>query len=170
VQSSSYAPVAVETRVAAASASSASGSGDWIASELLQLREQSTSPSFDRMSRLVQYRVSACWHRGHLGLRCFRFADDGFCQRFDARRFCPTCSSASRMTFLSNRLVHRAIGLDLSRRKQGFESPRERQSPFVHFDFSSVFVFLPKLRASVWAGLFALCPSNFVTASVASRA
>jgi hypothetical protein len=24
----------------------------------------------------------------------------------------------------------------LSRRKQGFESPRERQSPFVHFDFS----------------------------------
>jgi hypothetical protein len=58
----------------------------------------------------------------------------------------------------------------LSRRKQGFESPRERQSPFVHFEFSSVFVFLPKLRASVWAGLFALCPSNFVTASVASRA
>jgi hypothetical protein len=30
-----------------------------IASELLQLREQGTSPSFDRMSRLVQYRVSA---------------------------------------------------------------------------------------------------------------
>ena len=26
-----------------------SGSGDWIASELLQLREQSTSPSFDRL-------------------------------------------------------------------------------------------------------------------------
>ena len=61
-----------------------SGSGDWIASELLQLREQGTSPSFDRMSRLVQYRVSACWHRGHLGLRCLRFADDGFCQRSDA--------------------------------------------------------------------------------------
>ena len=66
-----------------------SGSGDWIASELLQLREQGTSPSFDRMSRLVQYRVSACWHRGHLGLRCLRFADDGFCRRFDARRFAP---------------------------------------------------------------------------------
>ena len=61
-----------------------SGSGDWIASELLQLREQGTSPSFDRMSRFVQYRVSACWHRGHLGLRCLHFADDGFCQRFDA--------------------------------------------------------------------------------------
>src|SRR6516164_8483773 len=61
-----------------------SGSGDWIASELLQLREQGTSPSFDRMSRLVQYRVSACWHRGHLGLCCLHFADDGFCQRFDA--------------------------------------------------------------------------------------
>ena len=60
-----------------------------IASELLQLREQGTSPSFDRMSRLVQYRVSACWNRGHLGLRCLRFADDGFCQRFDARRFEP---------------------------------------------------------------------------------
>ena len=61
-----------------------SGSGDWIPSELLQLRQQGTSPSFDRMSRLIQYRVSACWHRGHLGLRCLRFADDGFCQRFDA--------------------------------------------------------------------------------------
>jgi hypothetical protein len=61
-----------------------SRSGDWIASELLQLREQGTSPSFDRISCLVQYRVSAYWHRGHLGLRCLRFADDGFCQRFDA--------------------------------------------------------------------------------------
>jgi hypothetical protein len=62
------------------------------------------------------------------------------------------------------------LSLALSRRKQGFESPRERQSLFVHFDFSSVFVFLPKLRTSVWAGLFVLCPSNFATASVASHA
>ena len=43
-----------------------SGSDDWIASELLQLREQGTRPTFDRMSRLVQYCVSACWHRSHL--------------------------------------------------------------------------------------------------------
>ncbi len=58
----------------------------------------------------------------------------------------------------------------LSRRKQGFESPRERQSLFVHFDFSSVFVVFPNLRGLVWATLFVLRASNFVTASVASRA
>ena len=38
-----------------------SGSGD-----LMQLREYGTSPSLNRMSRLVQYCVSACWHRSHL--------------------------------------------------------------------------------------------------------
>ena len=59
--------------------------------------------------------------------------------------------------------VRRRPDYKLSRRKQGFESPRERHSPFVHFDFSSVFVCLPKLGALVWANLlvlslFDLCP------------
>src|SRR5262249_14241755 len=34
----------------------------------------------------------------------------------------------------------------LSRRKQGFESPRERQSFFVHFDSVLFFVVLPNLH------------------------
>ena len=50
----------------------------------MQLREHGTSLSFDRLTRLVQYLVPACWHRGDLGLRCLRFADNGLCQRFDA--------------------------------------------------------------------------------------
>ena len=57
----------------------------------------------------------------------------------------------------------------LSRRKQGFESPRERQSLFVHFDFSSFFGFLPKLARVVWATLFFLCFSSRTIAPVASR-
>jgi hypothetical protein len=40
--------------------------------------------------------------------------------------------------------------LTLSRRKQGYESPRERQSLFVHLDFSSVFGFFPNYAA--WFG------------------
>ena len=58
----------------------------------------------------------------------------------------------------------------LSRRKQGFESPRERQSLFVHSDFPSVFDALPKPDGVVWAILFAMCPSSLITASSASAA
>jgi hypothetical protein len=43
------------------------GCGDRIASRVLQLCEDCMSASFDRPSRLVQDRVSARWHRGHLG-------------------------------------------------------------------------------------------------------
>ena len=57
----------------------------------------------------------------------------------------------------------------LSRRKQGFESPRERQSGFVHFDSFVLFAESPKPGCSVWAILFALRPSSFIIASVASR-
>ena len=48
----------------------------------------------------------------------------------------------------------------LSRRKQGFESPRERQSLFVHSDFSSVFEIFPEPAGLVWAMLFAFRPSS----------
>jgi len=57
----------------------------------------------------------------------------------------------------------------LSRRKQGFESPRERQCCFVHFDFSPVLDFFPKPWLVVWAILFAFRPSSLSTAAVASR-
>ena len=90
VQSSSYAPIAVETRGAAASAPSARpvdpGTGSPPNSCSCESRVRA---SLSKACRLVQYRVSACWNRGHLGLRCLRFPDDGFCQRFDARRFAP---------------------------------------------------------------------------------
>jgi hypothetical protein len=58
----------------------------------------------------------------------------------------------------------------LSRRKQGFESPRERQSLFVHSDFPSFFGVFPKLVELVWAILFALCPSSAIIASSARPA
>ena len=42
------------------------------------------SASFDHLSRLVQDRVSARWHRGHLGFSRPCFGDDRFCQSADA--------------------------------------------------------------------------------------
>ena len=57
---------------------------DRIASQVLQLCEECTSASFDRLSRLVQNRVSARWHRGHLRFSRPCFCDDRFCQRTDA--------------------------------------------------------------------------------------
>jgi hypothetical protein len=58
----------------------------------------------------------------------------------------------------------------LSRRKQGFESPRERQRVRLHFDFPLVLAVFPKPAEAVWADLFALCPSSLITASSASAA
>jgi hypothetical protein len=72
-------------------------------------------------------------------------------------------------SFSARSLRLAAQDVALSRRKQGFESPRERQSFFVHFDFSPLFVLFPKPPRSVWAILFALRPSSFIIASVASR-
>jgi hypothetical protein len=60
-----------------------------------------------------------------------------------------------------------AICVALSRRKQGFESPRERQSSLCHLEFSLVFGVFPKPAEAVWAILFALCPSSLITASSA---
>ena len=57
----------------------------------------------------------------------------------------------------------------LSRRKQGFESPRERQCFLCHIDFPFVFAVSPKPRGVVWAILFALCASSLITASSARR-
>ena len=55
-----------------------------VLSQFLQLCEECTSASFDRLSRLAQDRVSARWHRGNLGFSRPRFCDDRFCQRADA--------------------------------------------------------------------------------------
>ena len=60
------------------------GCCDRIASQVLQLCEECTSASFDRLSRLAQDRVSARWHRGYLGFSRPCFCDDRFCQRADA--------------------------------------------------------------------------------------
>jgi hypothetical protein len=57
----------------------------------------------------------------------------------------------------------------LSRRKQGFESPRERQSITHHFDFPFDFGIFPNLLRAVWAALFLFRPSNFVIAAPAKR-
>src|SRR5260370_10844599 len=62
----------------------------------------------------------------------------------------------------------RADGIALSRRKQGFESPRERQLVRFHFDFPLFLAVFPKPAESVWANLFALCASSLITASSAS--
>jgi hypothetical protein len=52
------------------------GCGDRIASQVLQSNEDCMSASFHRLSRLVQDRVSARWHRGHLGFRRPCFCND----------------------------------------------------------------------------------------------
>jgi hypothetical protein len=49
-------------------------------------------------------------------------------------------------------------------------SSRAHQSLFVHFDLSSVFDVLPKPLEAVWAAMFALRPSSFANAALASRA
>ena len=48
----------------------------------------------------------------------------------------------------------------LSRRKQGFESPRERQPVFHHVDFPFFFRTIPKPSEAVWVTLFPRCPSS----------
>jgi hypothetical protein len=56
-------------------------------------------------------------------------------------------------------MTHRCAGSQdaaLSRLKQGFDSPRERQWLTSHFDFLSVFGDFPKLLEEVWGFLFAL--------------
>ena len=58
----------------------------------------------------------------------------------------------------------------LSRRKQGFESPRERQCAFVHFESPSVFAISPKPRGSVWAFPFTFRTSSLLIAASASPA
>src|ERR1700733_13518364 len=77
------------------------------------------------------------------------------CQHAIVFSNCPTMLVESHDRAIVEGASNSEIGL--SRRKQGFESPRERQSLFVHFDFSSFFGFLPKLAGVVWATLFFLC-------------
>ncbi len=57
--------------------------------ELLQLYEECSSPSFDRMSRLVEDHMPSGRHRGHLGFSRSHFCDDRFCQRGDAVEHLP---------------------------------------------------------------------------------
>ncbi len=53
----------------------------WITFQLGQLCEEHTGPSFDRLSRLDQDRMSACGHCGHFGLGRPSFVDDRFSRR-----------------------------------------------------------------------------------------
>src|SRR5712691_4862322 len=57
------------------------GFGRWITFQLGQLCEEQTGPSFDRLSRLDQDRMSTCGHCGHFGFSRTGFIDDRFCQR-----------------------------------------------------------------------------------------
>src|SRR2546425_1068736 len=57
----------------------------------------------------------------------------------------------------------------LSRRKQGFESPRERQSLFVHIASPSFSAFFPKPSGAFWVFLFVTLFSGLPRAFVASR-
>src|SRR5262245_2182261 len=72
--------------------------------------------------------------------------------------------------FASCRRLRPFIQRALSRRKQGFESPRERQCVRFHFDFPLLSAAFPKPAEAVWAILFALCPSSLITASSARPA
>ena len=83
-------------------------------------------------------------------------------QSRSGRYFGSTSSSMLRET-----LGCRLMTLALSRRKQGFESPRERQGFPCHVVFPLVFDVSPKPGEVVWAILFALCPSSLITAASA---
>ena len=67
------------------------------------------------------------------------------------------------------RMIIQRVDLALSRLKQGFDSPRERQPSFSHFDFPSFFAIFPKLLGVVWGDLFARCSFSFTTARFPPR-
>ena len=103
MQSSSYAPVAVETRVAAASASSA---------RPVDPATGSPPNSCSCESRVRARLSTACraWSRIACPPAGIAVTSDcaAILPAFRRTTVCAACSSASRMTFLSNRLVHRA--------------------------------------------------------------
>jgi len=84
----------------------------------------------------------------------------------------PACADKSvglyRRTLF--KMIIEQIDLVLSRLKQGFDSPRERQPYSCCSDFPLVFGVFPKPTEVVWAILFALCPSSLITASSARPA
>jgi len=53
-------------------------------------------------------------------------------------------------------MIIKWIDLALSRLKQGFDSPRERQLSLLAFDTTQVFTDFPKLALEVWGVLFRL--------------
>src|SRR5215468_2676636 len=94
------------------------------------------------------------------------FVDNGRSLRA-LRQTCGSVGSRLSRLLRSGSLRLAAQDVALSRRKQGFESPRERQAITDHFGFPFVSDIFPNLLGVVWATLFFLRPSNLVIASPA---